>query len=188
MWPIVIGAVVLILIGVVSFALYNGLVRARNLVDEAKAQEATQLQRRHDLIPNLVSTVKGYAKHEASVLESIAEERAKAQRPTEDSSVDELKQAERQIGSMLSRINAVAENYPDLKASANFQQLQEELSTTENKVAFARQNYNDRVYDYNSKIQTVPSNIIAKLFSFEKRDMFDVESEEARKVPQVSFE
>lgn len=175
------------LIVIVGISFYNKLVSRRNTVDESFAQIETQLQRRYDLIPNLVATVKQYAKHEASVFESITEARAAAQTAAGTGTPEGLAEADRLLSKAGMQINAVAEAYPDLKASANFGQLQEELASTENKVAFARQAYNDSVNVYNTTRESFPSNIIAKMFKFTKRDMFEVDAPEARKAVKVDF-
>ena len=166
----------------------NGLVARRNTVDESYGQIETQLQRRYDLIPNLVATVQQYAKHEASVFTAVTEARAEASKALESGRPDDLAKADRLLNEAAMKINAVAEAYPDLKASANFGQLQEELTSTENKVAFARQAYNDSVNDYNTKREQFPASIIASLFKFTKRDMFSVEAPEVRKAVRVNFE
>lgn len=175
------------LIVIVGISFYNKLVSRRNTVDESFAQIETQLQRRYDLIPNLVATVKQYATHEASVFESITEARAAAQAAAGTGTPEGLAEADRLLSKAGMQINAVAEAYPDLKASANFGQLQEELASTENKVAFARQAYNDSVNVYNTTRESFPSNIIAKMFKFTKRDMFEVDAPEARKAVKVDF-
>lgn len=183
---IVLIAIVALLI-IVGIVFYNKLVARRNTVDESFAQIETQLQRRYDLIPNLVATVKQYAKHESSVFESITEARAAAQAASATGTPEGLAEADKLLSKAGMQINAVAEAYPDLKASANFGQLQEELASTENKVAFARQAYNDSVNVYNTTRESFPSNIIAKMFKFTKRDMFEVDAPEARKAVKVDF-
>jgi LemA protein len=172
--------VVVLLIFVVQ---YNGLVRLRNRIDNAWSQIDVQLQRRHDLIPNLVETVKGYAAHEKDTLERVVQARnqaVSAQGPAAQG------QAENVLTGALRQLFAVAEAYPDLKANQNFLNLQEELTSTEDRVAYARQFYNDTVLKYNNKIQTIPSNVIAGMFSFQEREYFEGE-EEARSVPRVQF-
>lgn len=187
----IILTIVLVLVAVIlvvwGFKTYNKLVALRNTVDESFAQIATQLQRRFDLIPNLVSTVKAYASHEQSTLEAMTKARATAGRAVETGNASDVAAAEQAFGQARMAINAVAEAYPDLKASQNFLNLQEQLETTENKVAFARQNFNDSVLEYNNKVQSVPSNIVAKIGKFEEREMFAVESEEVNKAPKVEF-
>lgn len=183
------GAIVLLAIAVVAFVWtsYNKLIKLRNRVDEGFAQISTQLQRRFDLIPNLVETVKGYAKHEDSVFAKVTEARAQAGAALSKGNVEGATEARHQLDQAAMNINAVAENYPDLKASANFINLQEELTSTENKVSFARQNYNENVNNYNTARQQFPTNIVANFTKFENREFFDVDSEEARVAPKVSF-
>ena len=185
----VIGIVVAVIAGllVIGFVvIYNGLVRLRNQMKNAWSQIDVQLKRRHDLIPNLVETVKGYASHERETLEAVTNARNQAQGAV-GKGVGVQSQAEGALGGALSRLLAVAENYPDLKANQNFLALQEELTSTENKIAFSRQFYNDSVLGYNNKIQMFPSNIIAGMFSFREGEFFEVEAPAEREVPQVSF-
>jgi LemA protein len=184
-------AIVLIVIGVIAFLLvmwffgtYNALVRLRNQAKNAWAQIDVQLKRRHDLIPNLVEAVKGYAKHEKGTLEAVVEARSKA---VGASGVAEQAAAEGELSSALSRLMVVVEQYPDLKANQNFAQLQEELTSTENKISFARQAYNDQVMVYNTKIQMVPSNIVAGIANFTPMDLFELKDEAQREVPEVKF-
>jgi LemA protein len=178
---IVLGVAVLLVLYVI--VQYNGLVRLRNRIESSWSQIDVQLQRRYDLIPNLVETVKGYASHEKGVFESVTQARANAmnaQGPAEKAA------AENVVTGALKSLFAVAEAYPDLKASANFAGLQEELSGTEGKIAYARQFYNDTVQSYNTKIQTFPSNMIAGPFGFKEREYF--EAEDAGRGPvQVRF-
>jgi LemA protein len=179
---IVIVAIVVLLI-LIFVAQYNGLVRLRNRIDNAWSQIDVQLQRRHDLIPNLVETVKGYAAHEKDTLERVVQARNQAvaaQGPAAQG------QAENVLTGALRQLFAVAEAYPDLKANQNFLNLQEELTSSEDRVAYARQFYNDTVLKYNNKIQSIPSNIIAGAFNFQEREYFEGE-EEARSVPRVQF-
>jgi LemA protein len=177
-------AVVLGLLVIFVIAIYNALVRLRNQVDNAWSQIDVQLKRRHDLIPNLVETAKGYMKHERGTFEAITEARSKAMGAR---NVSEASKAEGALGEALSKFMLVVENYPDLKANQNFLSLQEELSSTENRIAFARQNYNDQVLFFNNKIQVFPSNIIAGMFAFSKRDFFEIEAAAEREAPKVSF-
>jgi LemA protein len=176
------GFVVLLALAVIG--IYNSLVRLRNQVDNAWSQIDVQLKRRHDLIPNLVETARGYMKHERETFEAITKARSAA---VGAKTVPEAAQAEGRLAEALSRFMLVVENYPELKANQNFLALQEELTSTENKTAFARQNYNDQVLYYNNKIQMFPSNILAGMFSFTKRDFFEVQTEGEREVPKVSF-
>lgn len=177
----------LILLVIVGIVIYNNLVKLRNRVDNSWAQISTQLQRRYDLIPNLVETVKGYAKHESETLGAITEMRASIRDKVKSDDPKVAAEAAKAMDQAMVSVNAVAEAYPDLKASQNFLSLQEELSTTENKVSFARQAYNDSVNVYNDKVQTVPSNIVARVAGFTTRDFFEIEDEEARRAPQVQF-
>jgi LemA protein len=170
---IVVGVVVVLLI-LVFILSYNGLVRLRNRIDNAWSQIDVQLKRRYDLIPNLVETVKGYASHERQVLENVTQARANAinaQGPAQQAD------AENMLSGALKSLFAVAEAYPDLKANQNFLSLQEELTSTEDRVAYARQFYNDSVLSYNNKLQTFPRNVIAGMFNFEKREYFEGEPE-----------
>ena len=180
----VIILIVVALIIIALVAIYNGLVRARLKVDNAWSQIDVQLQRRFDLIPNFVETVKGYMSHEKEVIEKVTELRtswANAQTVSKKAELDG------QLSDALKTIMAVSENYPDLKANQNFSELAEELRNTENKISFSRQFYNDSVTIYNTKLQTFPSNIIAGMFNFTARDLFNAESEEARKNVKVDF-
>lgn len=181
---IVIAIVVILIIGLV--ATYNGLVRLRNQVKNAWAQIDVQLKRRYDLIPNLVETVKGYAKHERETLDSVTHARNLAQQ-AESASVGERSKAEGGLSSALSRLLAVVENYPDLKANQNFLALQEELTSTENKISFARQYYNDSVLKYNNQTQMFPSNIVAGMTGFKAGEFFEVTAAEEKTAPKVSF-
>jgi len=181
---LIIVAVVVVLLAVFVIGIYNALVGLRNQVDNAWSQIDVQLKRRHDLIPNLVETAKGYMKHERETFESITKARSQAMGAR---SVSEASKAEGALGEALSKFMLVVENYPELKANQNFLALQEELSSTENRIAFARQNYNDQVLFFNNKIQMFPSNIIAGMFAFGKRDFFEVQIAAEREVPKVSF-
>ena len=179
---IVLAVVVIIVIAVI--AMYNSLVQARIKVDNAWSQIDVQLQRRFDLIPNFVETVKGYATHESETFNKIAELRT-AWAGTQ--SVAEKANLDNQLSDALKTIMAVSENYPHLKANQNFSELSEELRNTENKISFARQFYNDTVTMYNTKLEVFPSNIIAGIFKFTPRDLFEAESAEARKNIKVDF-
>jgi len=178
---IIIGVVVLLVI--VVAAMYNGLVRDRNRVDNAWSQVDVQLKRRYDLIPNLVETVKGYATHEQQTFERVTQARSAAQAAE---SPGEQAEAENFLTSALRQLFAVAEDYPELRASENFQGLQEELSETEDRIAVSRQIYNDTVLTYNNKVQQVPTNIVASMFGFDEREFFDA-GDEAEEVPSVEF-
>ena len=163
---------------------YNSLVSLRNMVKNAWAQIDVQLKRRHDLIPNLVETVKGYAKHESGTLEAVIAARNQAVKAT---SIDESIKAEQQLGGALGRLMVVMEAYPDLKANANFLSLQEELTSTENKIGFSRQYYNDEVMKYNTRLESFPANLVAGPFQFKPATFFEVTNEKEREAPQVKF-
>ena len=179
---IILAIVAIIIIAIIS--IYNGLVQARMKVDNAWSQIDVQLQRRFDLIPNFVETVKGYMTHEKETFEKIAALRTSW---ANASSVSEKAELDGQLSSTLKTIMAVSESYPELKANQNFSELSEELRNTENKISFSRQFYNDTVTMYNTKIQVFPSNIIAGMFNFTSRDLFKTESDEARKNVKVDF-
>lgn len=179
---ILLGAGVVLVLAVIG--IYNALVAGRNQVDNAWSQIDVQLKRRHDLIPNLVETAKGYMRHERQTFEAITQARSQAMGAK---NVAEAAKAEGALTEALSKFMLVVENYPDLKANQNFLSLQETLTSTENKIAFARQAYNDAVLGYNNRLQMFPSNIAAGMFSFTKRDYFEVQSETERAVPKVSF-
>ena len=180
-WIILAIVVVLILF---IIKLYNDLVGLREKVKNAWSQIDVQLQRRFDLIPNLIETVKGYMEHENEVLTKVADLRSSW---ANAETVKEKSQLDTELTGALKTIMAVSENYPDLKASQNFSQLQEELQNTENKISFSRQFYNDITTKYNIKLEVVPSNIIASLFHFKPEELFEAESEEARKNVKVDF-
>jgi len=165
--------------------MYNGLVRGRNQVDNAWSQIDVQLKRRHELIPNLVETVKGYMEHEKDVLESVVKARQMA---ISAGGMEDTMQAENMLSGALKSLFAVSEAYPDLKANTNMQTLQEELSSTENKIAFARQHHNDSVTGYNNRLETFPSNLIANSFNFRPKFLFEVDSLAERDPVKVSFE
>ncbi len=164
--------------------IFNTLVRLRNRVKNAWSQIDVQLKRRHDLIPNLVETAKGYMSHERETLENITNARSRAMGA---SSMGDRSAAEGELGGALSKFMLVVENYPDLKANQNFLALQEELTSTENKIAFSRQSYNDSVLFFNNKIEVFPSNILANTFNFTKEEFFEIEEASERVVPKVSF-
>jgi LemA protein len=166
---------------------YNGLVGLRNQMKNAWAQIDVQLKRRRDLIPNLVETVKGYMEHERGTLEAVTNARNLAQSVSSSANVAEISKAEGALSGALSRLLAVVENYPNLKANQNFLALQEELTSTENKISFSRQYYNDSVLKYNNKIQMFPSNIVASIGGFKAGDFFEVTAPEEREAPKVSF-
>ena len=182
------GALIGIGIAVVVIAFviaqYNKLVRLRNQAEEAWAQIDVQLRRRHDLIPNLVETVKGYAEHERGVFEAVTEARARA---VSAGSVGEKAQAEAGLTGALRSLFAVAENYPQLKADQNFRQLQDELARTEDQIAGSRQQYNAAVRDYDTAREVFPTNIVAGAFNFEEREYFEVDDPDAREPVKVEF-
>jgi LemA protein len=179
---IVIGAVILLVLFFI--AQYNRLIRLNITVDEAFAQIEVQLKRRSDLIPNLVETVKGYAAHEQSTFDAVVTARAKA---TSATTIADVAAADGALTNALKGLLAVAEAYPDLKASANFLSLQEELSTTENKVSFARQFYNDTVRSLNTAVKTIPTSFFAGFAKVDARDFYEVENPTDRNVPGVKF-
>lgn len=182
-----VGLIILIVIAVIIVALvvmYNSLIQARIKVDNAWSQIDVQLQRRFDLIPNFVETVKGYMTHEKETFEKIAELRTSW---TNAENVSEKAKLDGELSNALKTIMAVSESYPDLKANQNFSELSEELRNTENKISFARQFYNDSVTIYNTKLEVFPSNVIAGMFKFKARDLFNAESDEARKNIKVDF-
>ena len=179
---IIIGVIALLVIWVI--AIYNGMVKMRNNVDKEWRNIDVQLERRYALIPNLLETVKGYAKHERETLELVTAHRSKAM---DAKTVAEKAEANNQLSSALSGLRVQMEAYPDLKANTNFLNLQEELSSTENKISFSRQLYNQVVTSYNNKIQIFPNNLLAGMFSFTSRELFEVSTQEVRQVPKVSF-
>ncbi|MCR6704592.1 MAG: LemA family protein [Cellulomonas sp.] len=184
----IVAIVVVVLVVIVllwAIAQYNALVRLRNLVQESWRQIDVELHRRHDLIPNLVETVKGYAQHERAVFDEVT--RARAAAAGAGASVAEQAAQENQLTQALGRLFAVAENYPVLRASENFQQLQNELSTTEDRIAAARRFYNANVRSLNTKIETFPTNVIAGMFHFERAEYFEVEDPQVRQAPTVQF-
>ncbi len=179
----VIAGVVVVVLVVTFFGIYNSLVRLRNRADNAWAQVDVQLKRRYDLIPNLVETVKGYASHEQSTFEQVVEARNRA---VAAGTVEEQAQAENFLTGALKQLFALAESYPDLKASQNFMELQAQLADTENKIAVSRQIYNDSVLTFNNRVQTVPSNMVAALTGFSVKPFFDA-PEAAEEAPEVRF-
>jgi len=183
-WIIIIAIVVLLAIWFI--ASYNGLVRLRNRIDSAWSQIGVQLERRHDLIPNLVETVKGYAAHERGTLEGVVQARNAAIQ-AKSAGPEEQAQAENVLTGALRQLFALAEAYPDLKANQNFLSLQEELTSTEDRIAYARQFYNDSVNKYDNKLEVFPSNLIAGAFSFKPREYFKTDDPADREVPKVQF-
>ena len=184
---VIVGIIVLVIgffIVLWFFGTYNTLVRMRNQAKNAWAQIDVQLKRRHDLIPNLIETVKGYAKHESGTLEAVVEARSKA---VGAKGVANQAAAEGELSNALGKLMVVVESYPDLKANQNFMQLQEELTSTENKIAFSRQAYNDQVMVYNTKTEMIPSNIVAGIGNFQKMELFELTDKAEREAPKVKF-
>jgi LemA protein len=184
LWVVVGIALIVLLVAIFVVVLYNRLVRFRNRAENAWAQVDVQLRRRYDLIPNLVETVKGYASHERATFEEVTKARTAAQ---EARTVPEQAQAENFLTAALGRLFAVAEDYPELRATENFQQLQAQLEDTEQKIAVSRQVYNDAVLTYDTALETVPTNIVGNLFSFEEKPYFEIEEPAAREAPRVQF-
>lgn len=177
--------IVIVLVVILSvIVMYNDLVRLRNKVKDAWSQIDVQLQRRFDLIPNLVESVKGYMNHEKETLTKVTELRSSWANAT---TINEKVELENQLTSALKTIMAVSENYPELKANQNFSELQEELRSTENKISYSRQFYNDTVTMYNTKLEVIPTNIVASVFNFKAEELFKTDSEEARQNVKVDF-
>ncbi len=179
---VIIGIIVVLVLAIIL--IYNSLVQARQKVKNAWSQIDVQLQRRFDLIPNLVESVKGYMKHENEVLTKVTELRSSW---SNANSVGEKANLDNKLSETLKSIMAIAENYPDLKANQNFSELQEELRNTENKISFSRQFYNDSVTMYNTKLEVIPSNIVASMFNFKPEELFEVDDPEAKKAVKVDF-
>lgn len=179
---VILGVAVLVIVSVI--AMFNSLVGLKNQVKNSWSQIDVQLKRRHDLIPNLIESVKGYMQHERQTLESLTQARSQA---VSAEGVGGKSKAEGALSGAIRQFLLVVENYPDLKANQNFLALQEELSSTENKIAFARQSYNDQVLFYNNKIQMFPSNLIANAFQFKTEEFFELEDKAEKAVPKVSF-
>jgi LemA protein len=177
--------IILAVLGFIVVGMYNSLVRARNEVKNAWSQIDVQLNRRHDLIPNLVETVKGYMTHERETLEAVTRARQQAIQVSDD--LEKRAQAENQLTQTLRSLFAVSEAYPDLKANQNFLALQEELTATENRISFSRQYYNDSVLRLNNRIESFPTNLIAGMFNFERAQFFEVEDPVVRKAVKVQF-
>jgi len=183
MWLAIVIVIIILLVIVYLVAAYNGLIRRRNQIENAWSQIDVQLKRRHDLIPNLVETVKGYAEHEKSTLDAVIQARnAAVAAPTPSATAA----AEGQLTGALRQVFALGEAYPDLKANQNFLALQEELSATEGRVAYARQFYNDSVLEYNNKLQQFPTVYYAKMLHFQRREYFETD-EAARETPAIDF-
>ncbi len=182
---IVLAVVVVLVIAII--AMYNGLIRLKNRVEEAWSDIDVQLKRRYDLIPNLVETVKGYAEHEKETLENVIKARNEAMAMQNSSDIAGKLQAENTLSSTLKSIFALSENYPDLKANQNFLELQRELADTENKIQAARRFYNGNVRDFNTKLQVFPTNIIAKRLGFSSKNFFEIEEASQRENVKVEF-
>ena len=181
-----IGLIIGITVGVIILGgifLYNSVIRLKNQVDNSWAQIDVQLKRRFDLIPNLIETVKGYAKHEKEVLTNVTKARTEF---LSAKTIEDKAKADNQLNETLKSLFAVSENYPDLKANQNFLQLQEELAGTESKIAYARQLYNDTVMEFNTKIETFPNNFFASMFKFTQRQLFETDKEERKNI-KVQF-
>jgi LemA protein len=183
-WVVVGIAVIVLLIATFLVVLYNRLVRLRNRAENAWAQIEVQLRRRYDLIPNLVETVKGYASHERATFEEVTKARTAAQQAR---TVPEQAEAENFLTAAIGRLFAVAEDYPELRATENFQQLQAQLEDTEQKIAVSRQVYNDAVLTYDTALETVPTNIVGGMFNFEEKPYFEIEEPATREAPRVQF-
>jgi LemA protein len=183
---IIIIVAIVVLAVIVFVVMYNGLVRRRNRVDQAWSQIGVQLERRHDLIPNLVETVKGYASHERGTLEAVVNARNNAVQAQQQAGPEQQAQAENVLTGALRQLFALSEAYPDLKANQNFLQLQEELTSTEDRISYSRQFYNDSVQTFNTSIQTFPRNLLAGMFNFQPRQFFQA-AEGAEEVPRVQF-
>ncbi|MEJ6400169.1 LemA family protein [Nicoliella lavandulae] len=184
---IIITIIIIAVLVIAYIGIYNGLVRSRTYVDESWSQIDVQLKRRNDLIPNLIATTKGYANYEQETLAKVTELRNQMVSLEGDTDRDQMMKVSDQLSGSLKSLFAVAENYPDLKANTQFQQLMEELSNTENKIAYSRQLYNSSVASYNMKLQTVPSNWVAGIHHFTKRDYLEVPEAE-KQAPKVNFD
>jgi len=178
---------IIVIVALFLIAMYNRLVTLRQRVKEAWADIDVQLKRRHDLIPNLVETVKGYATHEASVFQKVTEARAAAVAAGSTATPEQRAQAENVLTGALRSVFAVAENYPQLQASQNFRDLQENLTATEDKISFARRFYNGNVRDYNTSLQTLPTSLFAGMLGFKPEQYFELTDAAEREVPQVKF-
>lgn len=183
---IIIGIVAVIVILAISyFATYNSIITMEEEVENQYSNISVQIQRRADLIPNLINTVKGYMEHEEDIIKSISDARAKL---TSASSVKEMSDADNELTSALNSLNVVVENYPDLKANENFKSLQDELAGTENRISVARRDYNEAVKKYNTKIKKFPASIVASMMGKEQKDYFEATDKAKEAVPEVSFE
>lgn len=184
LWIVLVVVIVLVII---IIGMYNGLIRLKNRVAEAWSDIDVQLKRRYDLIPNLIETVKGYAKHESETLEKVVNARNAAMQAQSGGDAKAQAEAENALSSTLKSIFALSESYPDLKANQNFLELQKELSDTENKIQASRRFYNTNVRDFNTKLQIFPTNVIAGMLGFEARDFFEIEDKQERENVKVTF-
>lgn len=185
--PLLIGGGLLVVLGLWAAVVYNSLIRLRNQVDEGWSDIDVQLKRRHDLIPNLLETAKGYLKHEQELLENIAKYRSQAMAAQQSGDTAKLATSESMLGGLMGKFQIAVEAYPDLKANQTMMQLMDELADTENKIQAARRFYNGVVRDFNTKLQVFPNNIIAGMLGFKAREFFQIENAEERKTPQVKF-
>ena len=183
MIPLLIIAIVIVIAVIILFSYYNRIIKLENRIDNAWAQINVQLKKRADLVPNLVETVKGYAEHEKEIMEEVSKSR---ERMVNAGSREEAAKAGNELGKALKSIFAVAENYPDLKASENFKELQDELSAIENKIAYARQHYNDSVMQFNNTVETYPGKLFADMMNKEEKDMLEIETAD-KELPDVEF-
>ncbi len=182
---VIFGLIIILALAVI--AMYNGLIRLKNRVDEAYSDIDVQLKRRYDLIPNLVETVKGYAAHEKETFAQVVKARSAAMQARESGDAKKQAEAENALSATLKTIFALAENYPDLKANQNFLELQRELEDTENKIQAARRFYNSNVRDFNTKLQVFPTNIFARWLGFKPRDYFEIKESQEREAVKVKF-
>ena len=190
MTGLIIGAVIAVLVGLYAVGVYNGFVTLKNRIDEAWSDIEVQLKRRYDMVPALVATVKGYAQHESGTLEKVIQARNQAMAiPVDGSNLKQLAEKENALSGTLKSLFALSESYPDLKANASFLELQRDLRDTEDKIQAARRFYNSNVMAYNTKVELFPSNVVAGLFHFEKREFFELGADEqaARKPVKVEF-
>lgn len=185
--PLLIGGGLLVVLGLWAAIVYNSLIRLRNQVDEGWSDIDVQLKRRHDLIPNLLETAKGYLSHEKELLENIAKYRSQAMAAQQSGDTAKLAASESMLGGLMGKFQIAVEAYPDLKANQTMMQLMDELSDTENKIQAARRFYNGVVRDFNTKLQVFPNNIIAGILGFKAREFFEIENTEERQAPQVKF-
>ncbi len=187
LFPLLLGGGLLVVLGLWAALVYNGLIRLRNQVDEGWSDIDVQLKRRHDLIPNLLETAKGYLKHEQGLLENITKYRAQAMAAQESGDTAKLAASESMLGGLMGKFQIAVEAYPDLKANQTMMQLMDELADTENKIQAARRFYNGVVRDFNTKLQVFPNNLIAGMLGFKAREFFEIENPAERETPKVTF-